>query len=76
MDQQTGGKVDDSSGFLHRLQNARSSQSTIDSSPLMSCSASVSLLPSPLANGKPLFVKSSPMWPQIEAMDVFSAHPQ
>jgi hypothetical protein len=76
VDQQAGGKVDESSGFQHRLQNASSSQSTIDSSPLRGCSASESLLPSPLADGKPLFVKSSAMWPQIEAMDVFSAHPQ
>ena len=76
MDQQSSGKVDESSGFQRRLQNARSSQSTIVSSPLRGCSSSESFLPSPLADGKPLFVKSSAMWPQIETMDVFSAHPQ
>ncbi|KAG0515999.1 hypothetical protein BDA96_10G325900 [Sorghum bicolor] len=76
VDQQAGGEVDESSGFLRRLKNARSSQSTIDSPPFRSRSASENLLPSPLADGKPLFVKSSPVWPQIEAMDVFSAYPQ
>lgn len=76
--QQAHGNVDERS-VLRRLQNAGSSQCTIDSSPLMSCSAFETLLPSPLAFSQisnRQFVKSSPAWHLIEANQVFKESPQ
>jgi hypothetical protein len=75
--QQARGKVDERSV----LQNAGSSQCIIDSSPLRSCSAFESLLPSPqplsqVSNHQALFVKNSPMWHLVEAMHVFKELPQ
>ncbi|KAG0530225.1 hypothetical protein BDA96_05G167300 [Sorghum bicolor] len=70
--QQSRGKV---------LQNDGSSQCVIDSSPLRSCSAFESLLPSPqplsqVSNHQALFVKNLPMWHLVEAMHVFKELPQ
>ncbi|CAD6253518.1 unnamed protein product [Miscanthus lutarioriparius] len=71
--QQARGKVDERSV----LQNAGSSQCIIDSSPLRSCSAFESLLPSPQPfEDQALFVKNSPMWDLVEAMHVFKELPQ
>ncbi|KAJ1277213.1 hypothetical protein BS78_05G277900 [Paspalum vaginatum] len=76
--QQAGGKVANRSGLL---LNASSSQCTMDSSPLMSCSSSGSLLPSPLplsqmSGHQVVFTKSSPMWPIVEALGAFKDVPQ
>ncbi|KAG2564731.1 hypothetical protein PVAP13_7NG052089 [Panicum virgatum] len=77
--QQAGGKVDERS--VLGLQNAGRSQCTMNCSPLRSCSASGSSLPSPsafsrISDYQVPFVKSSPLWPLIEAMDDFKEVPQ
>ncbi|WVZ51245.1 hypothetical protein U9M48_002405 [Paspalum notatum var. saurae] len=75
--QQAGEKVAKRSCLL---LNAGSSQCTMDSSALMTCSSSGSLLPSALPlsqlSGHQVFTKKSAMWPLVEAMDAFKEVPQ
>jgi len=76
--QEAGRKVDERS-TLTRVQNAGSSVRTMDNSPLRSCSASGSSMPSHLtvSQGHQLpFIKKSDMWHLVEASDVFKEVPQ
>ncbi|CAN6372393.1 unnamed protein product [Urochloa humidicola] len=75
---EAGRKVDGRS-ILSLLHNAGSSECTMDNSPLRSCSASGSSIPShlPVAQcNQVLFIKSSPMWSLVEASDAFKMVPQ
>uniref|UniRef100_A0A0A8YEJ7 Uncharacterized protein n=1 Tax=Arundo donax TaxID=35708 RepID=A0A0A8YEJ7_ARUDO len=74
--QQAGGKMDERS-----ILRSGSSQCTMDTSPLRSCSVAGSSMPShsalsQISGHQGLFVKSSPAWALIEAMDVFKEVPQ
>ncbi|RLM69185.1 uncharacterized protein C2845_PM17G14570 [Panicum miliaceum] len=76
--QEAGRKVDERL-ILTRVQNAGSSECTMDYSPLRSCSASGSSMPShlPVSQGhQVLFVKDSDTWHFVEEMDVFKEAPQ
>ncbi|RLM70033.1 uncharacterized protein C2845_PM17G11430 [Panicum miliaceum] len=76
--QEAGRKVDGRL-TLTRVQNAGSSECTMDYSPLRSCSASVSSMPShlPVSQGhEVLFVKKSEMWHFVEARNAFKEVPQ
>ncbi|CAO2149237.1 unnamed protein product [Urochloa humidicola] len=76
--QEAGRKVGERS-ILSLLHNAGSSECTMDNSPLRSCSASRSSIPShlPVAQcNQVLFIKSSPMWSLVEASDAFKMVPQ
>ena len=73
--QQDGSKVDERSNMLHS-QNAKSSEFTTDSIQLRTCSFSGSYVPShmsfsQISDYQVPFVKSSPVWPLIDALDVF-----
>uniref|UniRef100_A0ACD5WWX7 Uncharacterized protein n=2 Tax=Avena sativa TaxID=4498 RepID=A0ACD5WWX7_AVESA len=75
-----GGKVDERPIQLH-IQNAGSSQSTMDKTILRSCSVVGTCLhptfPSCQISGERVpFVKASPMWDQIEPLEVFRKVPQ
>ncbi|CAN6363145.1 unnamed protein product [Urochloa humidicola] len=75
--QEAGKKVDDRS--ILSLHNAGSSECTLNNSPLRSCSASGRSMPShlPVSQGHQVpFVKSSSMWPLLEALDAFKIVPQ
>jgi hypothetical protein len=78
--QQDGSKVDERSIVLP-LQNARNSEFTTDHILLRTCSFSGSSMPShlsssPISGNQVPFVKSSPLWPLIDAWDVFKKVPQ
>ncbi|OEL16640.1 hypothetical protein BAE44_0022341 [Dichanthelium oligosanthes] len=78
--QQDGSKVDERSTLLP-LQNSGSSEFTTDNIQLRSCSFSGSSMPSrsafsQISGDQVAFVKRSPAWPQIDAMDVFKKFPQ
>ncbi|XP_062198360.1 uncharacterized protein LOC133901083 [Phragmites australis] len=78
--QQDGGNVDESA-ILLRLQNAGSSLCITENNLFRRCSVAGSSMPSDFAfsqisGHQVLFVKSSPAWPLIEAMDVFKEAPQ
>ncbi|TVU03171.1 hypothetical protein EJB05_51303, partial [Eragrostis curvula] len=73
-----GGIVDERSNLLHR-QNAQNSQGTTDilrSCSLARCSTPLHLATSQNTDQQVPFIKRSPMWPVIEALDVFKELPQ
>uniref|UniRef100_A0ACD5W772 Uncharacterized protein n=1 Tax=Avena sativa TaxID=4498 RepID=A0ACD5W772_AVESA len=71
-----GGKMDERPIQLH-IENAGSSQSTMDNTILRSCSVvGTSLHPTFPSCERVPFVKASPIWDQIEPLEVFRKVPQ
>ncbi|CAL5079279.1 unnamed protein product [Urochloa decumbens] len=73
--QQDGSKVDERS-IIQPLQNAGSSKLTTGNTLLRSCSFSGSSMLPQISGYQVPFVKSSPAWSVIDAMDVFKKVPQ